>query len=522
MFRYLAYVVRRPLSPSRRAAVGTAALAACAAALVGASTASAGIQQEFKAFSDCPLNAPELQLCVVSRVTSGEFVIGSKTVPINKTVTLQGGLSKTGQLIPAADGNTLSRTPLQLPGGLVGVEVLPPLTEVTATAELAGTATINVNNTFAGEGTAVSLPVVVKLDNPALGNACYIGTASEPLALNLTTGTTSPPAPNQPITGSPGQLSTPFAILRLTGVSLVDNAFAAPGVNGCGGVLSLVVDPAVDLDAGLPAAAGHNTAVMNGEVETAEPKNVRLEATLPELGRCDKVPFERIEGERVYRGRFKESKCTTEDTGKLSAFEWYPGAEAKKFTGSTGTGSAGVVTFEGHSGAKVTCKKGTSSGEYNGNKALTMTLKLTGCSMGSATEKCQSAGAAAGEIVTGALSGGLGFIQDDLNTEIGFITKVGVALTGQPSLLSAACGAAKTPVTVTGAVIGQLSPIDLMTKTFTLAFTQSGGAQSPEQFDGEPKQTLSLKSGNAGAEAAGLAAGLKVKNEEKLALKGEI
>jgi hypothetical protein len=517
MVEYLTYVVRRFLSSARRTVVLTAALSACAAALVGASTASAGIQQEFKAFSDCPLNAPELQLCVVSRVTSGEFVIGSKTVPINKTVTLQGGLSKTGQLIPAADGNTLSKTPLQLPGGLVGLEVLPPLTEVTATAELAGTATININNTFSGEGTAVSLPVVVKLDNPALGSACYIGTASEPLALNLTTGTTSPPPPNRPITGSPGQLSTPFAILRLTGVSLVDNAFAAPGVNGCGGLLSLVVDPAVDLDAGLPAAAGHNTAIMNGEVETAEPKNVRLEATLPELGRCAKVPFEKIEGERVYRGRFRESKCTTEDTGRLSAFEWYPGAEAKKFTGPTGP-----VTVEGHSGTKVTCKKGTSSGEYNGSKALAMTLKLVGCSGGSATEKCQSAGAAAGEIITGTLTGTLGFIQDDLNTEIGFITKVGVALRGQPSLLSAECGAAKTPVTVAGAVIGQLTPIDLMTKSFMLAFTQSGGTQSPEQFDGEPKQTLSLTSGNAGAEAAGFATNLKLNNEEKLAIKGEI
>jgi len=520
MVGYLTYVVtcvvRGLLSSSRRTVAGTAALSACAVALAGAATASAGIQQEFKVFSDCPLNAPEIQLCVVSKVTSGEFAIGSKTVPINRTVTLQGGISKTGQLIPAADGNTLSKTPLQLPGGLAGAELFPPLTEVTATAELAGTATINVNNTFTGEGTAVSLPVVVKLDNPTLGSSCRIGTASGPLSLNLTTGTTNPPPPNQPISGSAGQLETPFAILRLTGVSLVDNAFAAPGVNGCGGALSLLFDPVVDLDAGLPAAAGHNTAIMNGNVETAEPKKVRLEATLPELGRCNKVPVEKVEGVRFHHGRLKESKCTTEDAGKLSEFEWYPGAEAKKFTGPTG-----AVTVESRSGAKVACKKGTSSGEYNGSKALAMTLKLVGCSTASGTEKCQSAGAAAGEIVSGALTGTLGFIQDDLVPEIGFITKVGVALTGQP-LLHAECGAAKTPVTVTGAVIGQLTPIDLMTKSFMLAFTQSGGAQSPEQFDGEAKQTLSLASGTGGAEAAGLAASLKLNNEEKLAIKGEI
>ena len=124
--------------------------------------------------------------------------------------------------------------------------------------------------------------------------------------------------------------------------------------------------------------------------------------------------------------------------------------------------------------------------------------------------------------MTGALTGTLGFIQDELNPEIGFITRVGVALSGQPSFLSAQCGAANTPVTVTGAVIGQLAPIDLMTKSFALAFTQSGGTQSPEQFDGEPKQTLSLTSGSGGAQAAGLGATLKLNNEEKLAIKGEV
>ena len=75
---------------------------------------------------------------------------------------------------------------------------------------------------------------------------------------------------------------------------------------------------------------------------------------------------------------------------------------------------------------------------------------------------------------------------------------------------------------MTGAVIGQLTPIDLMTKSFALAFTQSGGTQSPEQFDGEPKQTLSLTSGSGGAQAAGLGATLKLNNEEKLAIKGEV
>ena len=38
------------------------------------------------------MGVPSVTLCIVSNVTSGEFVLGSKTVPINKPVTLQGGL----------------------------------------------------------------------------------------------------------------------------------------------------------------------------------------------------------------------------------------------------------------------------------------------------------------------------------------------------------------------------------------------------------------------------------------------
>jgi hypothetical protein len=517
MLGYLTLAVGRFLSSSRRAVVLGAVVTAFAV-LGGASTASAaGIQQEFKAFSDCPLNAPEITVCVVSKVTSGEFVIGSKTVPINKTVTLQGGLKESGELIPAADGNTLSKTPLQLPGGLAGVELLPPLTEVTATAELAGTPFVSVTNTFTRKGTAVSLPIKVKLDNPTLGNSCYIGSSSEPVTLNLTTGTTSPPPPNQPISGNGGKFGqATFGVVELTGISLVDNAFSAPGVNGCG-ALPLLIDPAVDLDAGLPAAAGHNTAIMNGEVEEAEARNVRLEAALPELGRCLKVPFEKVEGERVTHGGFREASCITEDTSKFSAFEWHPGAELNKFKGAIE-----AITLEGQSGTKITCKKGTDSGEYSGTKALTMTVKLVGCSSGALTEKCQSAGAAKGEIVTGALAGTLGFIEDNFNTEKGFLTKIGVALSGQPTVLSAECGAAKTPVTVTGGVVGELTPLDTMTKTFVLTFTQSGGTQSPEGFEDQGKQTLSMTVGGGGAQPAGLAAIAKLTNEEKLATKGEL
>ena len=54
--------------------------------------------------------------------TSGEFKIGSTVVPLSKTITLQGGLTEEvagfSEVLPAANGETLSRTPQTVPGGL--------------------------------------------------------------------------------------------------------------------------------------------------------------------------------------------------------------------------------------------------------------------------------------------------------------------------------------------------------------------------------------------------------------------
>jgi hypothetical protein len=48
--------------------------------------------------------------------------------------------------------------------------------------------------------------VKVRLENPFLGSECYVGSNSSPVVLNLTTGTTSPPAPNKPIKGTVGNI----------------------------------------------------------------------------------------------------------------------------------------------------------------------------------------------------------------------------------------------------------------------------------------------------------------------------
>ena len=94
------------------------------------------------------------------------------------------------------------------------------------------------------EGTALKLPVKVHLENPLLGSECYIGSSAEPVTLNLTTGTTSPPEPNKPITGKLGRIEAHVyegvTYLEITENTLVENAFAVPTATGCGGIFSFL------------------------------------------------------------------------------------------------------------------------------------------------------------------------------------------------------------------------------------------------------------------------------------------
>jgi hypothetical protein len=249
---------------------------------------------DFAVFSDCPLSNPAVVQCIYSTTTGGEVKLGKTAVPISKTVTLQGGVAETETaevFVGAADGNTLSKTALNVPGGLAGLVNCPEInnalerilceltfengvTGVTATTELAAPASsigINEGNLLGQVGTALSLPVKVKLDNPLLGSQCYIGSNANPIVLNLTTGATAPPPPNKSISGSKGQFEFKdggeYAISR--GVSLVDNSFAAPGATGCGGLFAFLLDPIINAKVGIPAAAGNNTAILSDPLQIA-------------------------------------------------------------------------------------------------------------------------------------------------------------------------------------------------------------------------------------------------------------
>jgi hypothetical protein len=263
----------------------------------------------FNVFKQCPRFTKGVNFCLHAVIESGEVKIGKTVVPINEDkkheIILQGGYERNEEgaepvehFFGALNGETLSKTPQNVPGGLLDLVNCTEIkgsgflevaaraackavfenktTGVAAVTELAKPASaigINSDNVINEEGIALSLPTKIHLENTFLGSECYIGSSSSPVTLNLTTGKTSPPKPNEPISGSGGKLDIklyeglPYA--ELTGVKLVDNSFSVPVASGCGGIFSFLIDPLVDSKLGLPSAAGNNTAIQNASQRLA-------------------------------------------------------------------------------------------------------------------------------------------------------------------------------------------------------------------------------------------------------------
>jgi len=290
----------RTKSSKGRALVG---LLIAAIAVFGlAATAQAKLVGNYTKFAQCPYPNEAVKKCIYSVTNSGEVVLGSKKVPIVNPVTLQGGtltpVVGVAGFVAAQNGITLSKTPQPVPGGLAGLvncsEIKEPflrfsceltfengLTGLDSTLELARPASeISLSETnIVGElGTALKLPVKVHLENPFLGSNCYVGSSTTPIIWNLTTGTTSPPGPNTPIKGASGEFEflEEGRIAEVLGNVMVENAWSAPGVSGCGGFLvELLLNPIINTAAGLPAAAGKNTAVLNNTIFIASAAAVR-------------------------------------------------------------------------------------------------------------------------------------------------------------------------------------------------------------------------------------------------------
>jgi hypothetical protein len=287
--------------------VCSAMLVVALASLSLAGSASAKLTGEFTKFQYCPYQTPGVAArCINSLTTGGEVVLGKKKVPIVNAATLQGGYTAPAEegpeagfskFVAATNGITLSKAAQPVPGGLAGlvnckeisdfllrisceVTFENGLTGVNSTLELAKPASeirVSEEHLAEGLGVALKLPVRVHLENPFLGSECYVGSSSSPLKWELRADTTSPPLPNKPITGNPGEVEffEEGRILKLSNAELVDNAWSAPGASGCGGLFSFIINPIINSSVGVPAAAGVNTARLKNTIYAASALAVR-------------------------------------------------------------------------------------------------------------------------------------------------------------------------------------------------------------------------------------------------------
>jgi hypothetical protein len=284
------------MKKSVRSLLATAVVGVAALGFAG-SAAAVAPTGDYTNFKYCPYTNPAVASCVYSKITSGSFKLGNANVPITAAtpIILQGGIGQEtypngAPFYPAVGADSLSKTRLKVPGGLIGLvdtggftgflislfnAAVASVNDVYATAEPAGLPGFYPTQLlFTQETPGLKLPVRVHLENPFLGSNCYIGSTSNPVRLTFTTGTTAPPPPNTPISGSVGDLSfnADFTVATAANMKLVDNSFSAPAATGCGFLPldMLLITAAVNLKEGLPAAAGKNAAIQQGTSQVGE------------------------------------------------------------------------------------------------------------------------------------------------------------------------------------------------------------------------------------------------------------
>jgi hypothetical protein len=274
----------------------------------------AGVWDKFAA---CPLEDPETFVCLYARSLyeteakwarpkgRSELAVGTIQIGFRRAVIVQGGLRESTlfagaeQLIdptggspaivpirqPIRGGLRFLVDPAQLPGparrsldAVLRSAESRRVWAVIESAPAAPTIMLSASNMLAGSGTGLALAVKVHLENAFLGTGCYAGSDLDPIVLDLTTGSTAPPPPTEPVDGQPGSLKA-FARGAFAGItedSLADNAFAVPGVSGCGKPpWQGRIDAAINTSLGLPSQAGHNAARINGTLYLASSERVK-------------------------------------------------------------------------------------------------------------------------------------------------------------------------------------------------------------------------------------------------------
>jgi len=187
-----------------------------------------------------------------------------------------------GRLNPCAEGVPLS-------GGILGMPQLDPILAADVLGVLCLSASPSIGtpvvadaasflNYIVGSGDIVTLgvPLSIKLNNLLFGEKCHVGTPDNPITINLTNGTTTPPAPVAPISGENGDVLQDEYLdpihgnvvhAEVTDSLFVDNAFSVPGASKCdilvGDILNQptgLFDSVINNQLGAPSPAGNNFA----------------------------------------------------------------------------------------------------------------------------------------------------------------------------------------------------------------------------------------------------------------------
>jgi hypothetical protein len=248
-------------------------------ALAAPAAMSATPKPGYTQFAGCPSKEENAAVtgCLRSVIKSGNFKMGSKNVPIEKPMVLSGGYTEQGAFSFNSKGG-LTKVKQKVPGGVIGLTGLTWLAEFLGIEALTLYATTELAGNPQPLAEPAYLPIKVHLENSTgvLGSNCYVGSNTNPINLFLTTGTTSPPPPNTPITGKEPEYAFDEStfILHLNNGTFVDNSFSAPGASGCVltlfGFIPISINGLVNTQSGLPAPAGTNETKQNFDLEIVE------------------------------------------------------------------------------------------------------------------------------------------------------------------------------------------------------------------------------------------------------------
>ncbi len=248
-------------------------------------------------FNRCPVDNPTMlgtdgvenvALCAVVNSPNGAIKLGGLAL-LTGNVNAQFGLvaedheaSETTYKLVSPLGGAAVAAPIAIPNGLPAL--LCPgasrelwwlcgghhggfggrLTDITAILRPAGElSSFNLEAALTTGVPIVSMPVKIQLENALLGPACYIGSDSEPIVLQLQNLTPSTFGAFEEFEsgGAPVAEGGVMTRIALLGATDGDESFAVPGVSGCGFGGNL--DGVIDHNAGLPLPAGASALVMN-------------------------------------------------------------------------------------------------------------------------------------------------------------------------------------------------------------------------------------------------------------------